>query len=828
MAVGLRQILTGVVLALVAILAMPGVPAAQVAPGQPMEVGTQSAPDYASWDLQARRAEQALADSRTTNLTLEQLRVRLVEWRARFLEAQNVNRARIDTLRGQIAALGPTPPDGESEAVEIAERRRLLGAELTQLQAPVIAAEEAFRRADGLIGQIDRVLRERQADALMQLSPSPLNPSNWPVAVNQLTGVLVALGRETATAWNDPARRGEVNDRLPVIAGYLIFALILLARGRSWMEMLTQRLQENASAQGRTVWAALVSLLQIVLPLIGVLALVEAIHSTGLVGLRGQALVAALPMAGFTILVARWLGVRLFPRHEAEDARFNLSAERRREGRFHASMLGLVLALDQLRRALFDPVVLPEAAESVLAFPFLVLVGVLVFRVGQLLRLHVLAESAKEDPLGASDRLIGVGGRLAMFLGAGAPLLAAVGYMAAGTAVLFPAVLSLWLAGVLIVLQRFVGDLYALLRGGDAASRDGLVPVLAGFAMVVASLPVFALIWGVRETELHEIWERFREGVTLGDTRISPNDFMTFLLVFVIGYAVTRVLQGALRTSVLPKTNLDKGGQTAVISGLGYFGIFLAAVIAFSTAGIDLSSLAIVAGALSVGIGFGLQTVVSNFVSGIILLFERPVAEGDWIEVGGVMGTVQRISVRSTRIQTFDRTDVIVPNADLISGTVTNWTRYNLTGRLIVKVGVAYGSDTRKVEKILYEIAEEQPLVVLNPPPAVLFRSFGADALEFEIRVILRDVNFMIRVHSDINHEIARRFREEGVEIPFAQRDIWLRNPEALRPEALPSDVRRPGDPAIPADPTGSSSPSDPDPSDPLAPPPAPPKESPA
>ncbi len=721
------------------------------------------APDYKAWEGIAERSERTLASADTGQSTLDFLRAQLVDWRAAFLSQQNANSARIATLRKQIDSLGPAPAEGETEAPEIAKRRQTLTETLVRLQAPRIAAEEAYNRADGLIGEIDRTLRERQADQLLELYPSPLNPANWPTAALSMRDLALSVWTETAARWKGPGKKSFL-DNLPAIVVLTVVGAVMMWRGQGLLDQLIARFLRPASTRGRRVVAFLRSVLRALIPAFGLVLIASAPLLSGVLGPIATNLVEAIPGAGLTIFAALWLGSLVFGSTEASTGQFTVPEERRGEGRFLAVALGTVVAAEGLRSLLQSSIPRSEAAISVLSFPFLVTAAVLLLRLGQLLYRHAQPVGGALDAA-ASGRFVGLLGRGVMVLGVLGTGLGAVGYVSAASAMVYSAALSIGLIAFLIVLQRLVADLYGLITGSDAADQDGLVPVLIGFAMVLLSLPVFAMIWGARADDLTELWQRFLEGFQLGATRVSPTDFMVFVVVFAIGYAVTRAVQGALRGSVLPRTTLDPGGQTAVVSGVGYVGIFLAALIAINSAGIDLSGLAIVAGALSVGIGFGLQNIVSNFISGIILLVERPVSEGDWIEVGTVQGIVKAISVRSTRIQTFDRSDVIVPNADLVTGRVTNWTRFNLTGRLIVPVLVVHNSDTRKVERILREIAEAQPLVVLNPPPVIALMGFTLEGIQFEIRMILRDVNFSVTVRSEVNHLIVQRFAAEGVEM---------------------------------------------------------------
>ncbi|EDM71466.1 fumarate hydratase [Roseobacter sp. AzwK-3b] len=736
--------------------------------------------DYDAWERTALRAEEAVEAERASTPALESLRSDLVTWRQRFQREEDANANTIATVQRQLEALGPAPEDG-GESAEIAQEREQLTARLTELQAPGKRAELAYSRADGLIRGIDQIVRDRQAEALLEFGPSPANPTLWTDAAKALIAGGTELVDEFRSGLRNQFQREQATGRLPALVTFGLLGLLFLARGRAWSRKLSNRILRDGQTTGRWIVGFLVSLGSLMVPLLGFIIIMLVIQASGLTGSRTSQLLNQLVLAAVIFMAARWLATRVFPVDEIRGLPLNLSSEGRRAGRWYGASLGLATAVLHVLDRMTDVFGWSAASANVILFPILVTVAFLLWRLARLLKAHADAgtdDSGDETYRTKTTRILV---RVLVVLAAVAPVLALIGYFALAKFLLYPSVLSLMLLAGLLILQRVVVELYALVTGNLEGAAESLVPVLIGAALVVLSLPVFALIWGARVTDLTELWTQFVDGVYIGGTRLSPVIFLTLAAVFAAGLVATRLLQAALKNTVLPKTRIDMGGRNAIVSGVGYIGIFLAALIAITSAGIDLSSLAIVAGALSVGIGFGLQNIVSNFVAGIILLIERPISEGDWIEVGGQHGYVRHISVRSTRIETFDRTDVIVPNADFVSGTVTNYTRGNTVGRVIVPVGVAYGTDTRKVEKILHEIAEAHPMVLVNPAPAVVFQGFGASSMDFEIRAILRDVNWVLDVKSDMNHEIARRFAEEGIEIPYAQRDIWLRNPEALR-----------------------------------------------
>ncbi len=264
----------------------------------------------------------------------------------------------------------------------------------------------------------------------------------------------------------------------------------------------------------------------------------------------------------------------------------------------------------------------------------------------------------------------------------------------------------------------------------------------------------------------------------IGSFHVVPSRILLAILVFSLIVGFSRLFKKKIAEPWTGHTHLDRGARDAILTIIGYVGFIFAVLFSLSIAGIEFKNLAVIAGALSVGIGFGLQNIVNNFVSGLILLFERPIRSGDWIEVGDTRGYVKSINIRSTLLQTFDRAEVIVPNSELISDQVTNWMLHDTVGRLILKIGVAYGSDVEKVRDILMEIITNHPEIMSKShyitPPRVLFLEFGDSSLNFEMRFFLKDIRQRRTVTSEINFAIDKAFREAGIEIPFPQRDVHI------------------------------------------------------
>ncbi len=339
-----------------------------------------------------------------------------------------------------------------------------------------------------------------------------------------------------------------------------------------------------------------------------------------------------------------------------------------------------------------------------------------------------------------------------------------------------------------------------------ALDRIGiLVSILIYIVVLAGGVPAILLQWGFQWGDIKAWVLGAMSEINVGSVSFSIGGILTGILVFVFGYFLTRWFKRWVDNTVLSRSRIDSGVRNSIRTTIGYAGIALAALVGVSAAGLDLSSLALIAGGLSLGIGFGLQNIVSNFVSGLILLAERPFKAGDWIVAGSVEGTVKRVNVRATEIETFQRQTVILPNSDLINQAVGNWTHRNKLGRLEIAVGVAYGSDVTRVREILTELALGHEMVIKNPEPAVIFMDFGASSLDFEIRMYLYDISNIIIVQNELRFAILAAFEEAGIEIPFPQHDINIKgDPAALsktKPGAKSSQAKtaaeRPERPAV-------------------------------
>jgi potassium efflux system protein len=310
-----------------------------------------------------------------------------------------------------------------------------------------------------------------------------------------------------------------------------------------------------------------------------------------------------------------------------------------------------------------------------------------------------------------------------------------------------------------------------------------LVGVLISGAIKLALFGLAAVLvlapWGVQSSDVPIDFRAAFFGFKVGDTTISPINILMAAGIFTLAIAVLHALMQWTDSKLLPRMNFDVGLRSSIRTSLAYIGFVISAGLALGYLGLSFEKLALVAGALSVGIGFGLQSIVNNFVSGLILLWERTVRIGDWIVVGSDQGFVRRINVRATEIETFDRAQVIIPNASLVAGVVINLVRNDRTGRIVIPLTVVASAEPEKVREVLVAVAKANSLVLAVPSPQVLFTGMSASALNFELRALVGDVD-----SAPCQKRSAFRYLQavQGGEVPgvsaarcHENRNCWLR-----------------------------------------------------
>ncbi len=307
----------------------------------------------------------------------------------------------------------------------------------------------------------------------------------------------------------------------------------------------------------------------------------------------------------------------------------------------------------------------------------------------------------------------------------------------------------------------------------------------ADVLIITLYLAVMLVVWRVYPNPGEAVKGVFSLGVTVGSLKITLGHLLSAAVVLYGSFLLSWIIRNLIMGRALTKRKEDAGTQHSITALVHYAIVFLGFLLALSALGFQLTQLTIMISALGVGIGFGLQQIVNNFVCGLIMLFERPVKIGDFLEIGGHWVEVQKIGLRATTVRTYDNAEIVVPNSDLITSKVTNWTLNDRRVRLIIPVGVAYGSDVPLVIETFLKCADANTMVLKRPEPQILFRSFGESSLDFEMRFYIMNPDERLQIISALNQEIDREFRLAGIEISFPQRDLHVRSVDQPLPPAL-------------------------------------------
>ena len=744
----------------------------------------------ADWDTTLTAAEDYVKAGNYESTQSKQFYQRVNTVSQQAFSAGERTAVEVSEQRKLLETLGPAPREDQvEESVEITKKRALYLAQVSQLDERKAQIQLTLKRAESLAEELSSLRREQSLEFLLAKKPLPLAPATLAQAVPEFLS-LTALVSATALKWLDGLRVAISDhiDTLPIILAALAVVVVLFLLRRYLLARFGRDPSQDSPSYSRRAVAALVEVFaQGGIPaaiLIGVLLAIDATKE-----LIGEEL--SVPAeAGFIsalifVLLASFVRTVFSPRLPAWRL-IGLTAQ-------HAYLVGSVLifliavyALNAFFARAFDDFTLSEELQSLLAFSFLSVEAICLFAITPKRWWMVLGDDGTtlREPssiwnflrrAAAAAMIVTVVAATAGYTELSYYMLANVAKTIVIVALLFSLRAIFHESVSALVRASFLRERLALriitlqrIKFWFNASVDPLLIVMGGFFIV--------RIWGVPQEDLLRWAQTAVTGFTVGSITISLVDILSGIALFITGMFLTRALQRTLLKHVMPQVTENVGMHHSIAAGVGYLGLIAALMVGVSALGIDLSNIALIAGALSVGIGFGLQNIVSNFVSGIILIFEQPIKVDDWVIVNGQEGMVKRINFRATEIETFQRASVLIPNADLLANPVTNHTLKDKYGRIEVAVSVAYGTDTKLVEKLLLECATNQQHIVQHPEPFVLFQNFGADGLDFELRCFTNDVLYKMRIASEIRFAVDRAFREADIEIPYQQRVVHFAN----------------------------------------------------
>jgi small-conductance mechanosensitive channel len=693
---------------------------------------------------------------------------------------------RAESLRSRIKELGPEPDSKSTpESPEIAKDRADRDRALKEVDELIKITRSAALQASQLVDLVVEKRRDAFQAHLFERTSSLLAPGLW---VDVVLGLPKDISAFVILSTNTIGRIIDVRGLLGL--GFLLIGLASLV-AIMWLTLdVTHKIaaarfpDANPSPFRKSLRTIFYALMGFALPTLAGFVMIEAFSSLGMVPQRLETILVPFVRGLAFIGFARGLVVGLTAVKHPIWSLLNLSPQLVKDLRSLVLVTMSLLVAGQVVEAVIQTIAAGLPLTVATRGSFAVLIAVVMMRGLQKLAAgHVAVEEDWCNRAFLSPTWLAMV-RLVVWLSLILTVLAAFfGYVALSAFVVEQLIRSLEVLVLYILASRVMDEgIAALLQPGSrtliwmettvglpqrslnqlGVLASGLLQLLAlGMALMIVLVP-----WGIQSAD---VWSSLRAvvfGLTIGDVTLSIATVVVALASFVIAIVMTRAIQRWMKQRYLPQTQLDSGIKNSLTTGVGYIGFIGAAALSLSSLGLSLDRLAIVAGALSVGIGFGLQSIVNNFVSGLILLWERSVRVGDLVIVGDEQGHVRRINIRATEIETFDRSTVIVPNSNLVSGVVKNRVHSGRMGRVLIALPMPRDIDIDAFSSLLFELTSKHGDILPDPKPAVLLKLITETTLNFELVAFVAEVDTVAKVSSELSISIWREVRALGMLTP--------------------------------------------------------------